>query len=844
MDISAANWLEQELGAGRYCVLKKLGEGGMGYVYQARDRRLDTHVVIKVPRRAMLADDPGFAERFSREIRSLVALSHPHIVKITDVGEHDGLPFAVMQYLPGGSLEDRRPKDSEGRPRPIRPDQLRGWLQEIARAVDFIHRKSYVHRDVKPENILFDIDKNAYLSDFGVAKALMSEGDRSDAKSLTGTGFVLGTPEYMAPEVILGKPFDGRADQYALAVMVYELLCGQPPFVGPTPTAVLVSHSTTTPPNLQEVVPTVSQEMAAAIARALAKNAEERYPNCTSFAEAVIAGVPAKQAQGTVRLPSGAPQATRATAEVGVAVQTAPFPSPVSVGSEHAGASVPDGVPRKMDRLWLWVSSAAVATIVLSVALWAIMRPGKSVAKADPADAQGQPGGVEARLPAELAPITESEEEPGPRTVEPFAENGAAEAPPANVRPVPADGSGHTGPSGSATGSAPGAPAPVADSEPSMEASPGAQLTARVAEPQQESPGSMSRGDGMLPPEPPPDQLSPSEPRSQGFFTSGAESPGAATSPFRDDLRAAGPAVPSEPEPVVAVEDKLPLSVRDYTLRFPSGKTLKSEVFAVSIVGMHTKAKGLLEKAVIDFFSKSPRDPQKISMCLRHGDGSLHALWSETRRHNELDGDMMTFYQGGPRLDPYLESQRALPVRRPREEYEAASSDFWESMIPKMWVEYVEGDKKDWLRTWTESGENHYWCQYAVNRPSGFSCLFEEGQLKIVLECAMGKDKGVHVIAEGKVLQSYETADQAKSDALAGVLLTRLRDAESRTLEYERELKEVIDKAHDEYRRTAAAVLGNQKTKNMSGRINARGAASNEFLRGKMDAGVRRATDR
>src|SRR5579864_3941998 len=115
MPTKTADWIGLELSGGRYQVTAKLGEGGMGFVYRAHDRSLDYDVVIKAPRRAMLAD-PDFAARFSREIRSLVRLVHPHIVKVSDVGEHDGLPFAVMQYLPGGSLRDRQRHEPDGTP--------------------------------------------------------------------------------------------------------------------------------------------------------------------------------------------------------------------------------------------------------------------------------------------------------------------------------------------------------------------------------------------------------------------------------------------------------------------------------------------------------------------------------------------------------------------------------------------------------------------------------------------------------------------------------------------------------------------------------------------------------
>src|SRR5207253_1939218 len=143
------------LAGGRYRITDRLGEGGMGFVYRARDLRLDCDVVIKVPRRAML-EDTGFAGRFAREIRSLVQLAHPHIVKVTDVGEHDGVPFAVMQYLSGGSLRDRQRSDPDGYPLPLPQEELLDWLSGVAAALDFMHERQYIHRDVKPDNILFD----------------------------------------------------------------------------------------------------------------------------------------------------------------------------------------------------------------------------------------------------------------------------------------------------------------------------------------------------------------------------------------------------------------------------------------------------------------------------------------------------------------------------------------------------------------------------------------------------------------------------------------------------------------------------------------------------------------
>ena len=254
--IGSHDWEGLTLAGGRYRITAKLGEGGMGFVYRALDQNIDADVVIKVPRQAMM-DDPEFAGRFTREIRSLVKLSHPHIVKVTDVGTCEGTPFAVMQYLPGGSLEDQRPAGPDGQVLPCDPRNVSRWLIAVAEALDYIHGQGYVHRDVKPGNILFDALGHAFLSDFGVAKVLASS-DRTRAASqtaMTGAGMVLGTPEYMAPELIMGEPFDGRVDQYALAITVYEMLCGRRPFEDETKTKVLVLHTSKAPPPLTRVVP-------------------------------------------------------------------------------------------------------------------------------------------------------------------------------------------------------------------------------------------------------------------------------------------------------------------------------------------------------------------------------------------------------------------------------------------------------------------------------------------------------------------------------------------------------------------------------------------------------------
>jgi serine/threonine-protein kinase len=297
MSTDTISWVGQTLGGGRYKVTGKLGEGGMGFVYKAHDANLDTDVVIKVPRGG-LEEASLFVARFGREIKALVQLQHPHIVRVMDYGQHEGLPFAVIQYLPGGSLHDRRPIGADGLPVPILWNELGGWLIDIAEALDFIHRQGYVHRDLKPANILFDAYGNVFLGDFGIAKVLGSADNPNPSAAMTAQGMIVGTPEYMAPELVMGQSYDGRVDQYALAVLLYELLAGRRPFSGPTPWAVLVQHKTTEAPVLNEKFPFVPKAVAAAIKRAMAKDPAQRYADCGTFARAVLSASPVADTPG------------------------------------------------------------------------------------------------------------------------------------------------------------------------------------------------------------------------------------------------------------------------------------------------------------------------------------------------------------------------------------------------------------------------------------------------------------------------------------------------------------------------------------------------------------------
>jgi serine/threonine protein kinase len=374
MATETESWIGRLISGNRYRVTSKLGEGGMGLVYLARDRKLETDVVIKVPRRMML-EDPEFVGRFKREIRSLVQLVHPHIVKVMDVGEEDGLPFAVMQFLSGGSLRDRQKPSPDGRSTGMPLAELKPWLESIASALDFIHGKNYIHRDIKPDNILFDAGNHAYLSDFGVAKVLAEQGERKQKTVVTGAGMVLGTPQYMAPELIMGETCDGRVDQYALAILVYEMLSGACPFDNPNPTAIFVQHSTQEAARLDDVLPSIPKGVAAAVHQSLAKDPRDRYPDCVSFARAVLVRADEPPLRG-----AATPRATKALRAGTTAWEQAP-PPPVRTPKPAAqtsakwtsAAHAPPLSARSGGRnlAWLWLALGVLGAFgIVTVALF------------------------------------------------------------------------------------------------------------------------------------------------------------------------------------------------------------------------------------------------------------------------------------------------------------------------------------------------------------------------------------------------------------------------------------------------------------------------------------------
>jgi formylglycine-generating enzyme required for sulfatase activity/tRNA A-37 threonylcarbamoyl transferase component Bud32 len=293
-DLAFALDLSGQVLDGRYRVREVLGEGGMGTVYLAHDERMDRDVVVKVPHPRLLAEK-GFRERFQKEIRALTSLEQANLVKAVDAGRVRGVPYAVLQYLGGGSLKERIAA-AGGR---LSPEEVLEWLPAIARALDFIHAQGVVHRDVKPGNVLFDRAGNVHLADFGIAKALATADS-----GLTATGMTPGSPDYMAPEQVTGGVLTGAVDQYALASLLYEALCGEVPFRGQTPLAVLFQKQTVAPPPLAERAANVPPGAAAAVMRGLAKEPAARFATCRELAEAFQRGLTAPVTRAEPRAPS------------------------------------------------------------------------------------------------------------------------------------------------------------------------------------------------------------------------------------------------------------------------------------------------------------------------------------------------------------------------------------------------------------------------------------------------------------------------------------------------------------------------------------------------------------
>ena len=276
-----------QLVAGRYRVLQRLGQGGMGTVYLAEHEAIEKKVAIKVlrPEYSAKAD---LVTRFQREAISASRIKHPNVLDVFDFGEiENGCFFLAMEFLEGADLADELERS-----RAISAERALRVILQVCKALAVAHAKGVVHRDLKPENVFLQVtadgEETVKIVDFGIAQLRSTEeaaATETSRRRLTRTGMIFGTPEYMSPEQAAGKQADLRVDIYATGIILFEMLTGAVPFTGDTFFAVLNSHMTAPLPPMRALNPdvVVSPELEAIISKALAKNPDERFQSCLLY---------------------------------------------------------------------------------------------------------------------------------------------------------------------------------------------------------------------------------------------------------------------------------------------------------------------------------------------------------------------------------------------------------------------------------------------------------------------------------------------------------------------------------------------------------------------------------
>lgn len=268
---------------GKYTLYESLGRGGYGTVYRAQEPVLQVVRAVKVLHQELLAD-PQFIERFRLEARTAARLEHPHIVPVYELSQDQGRYFLAMKYMPGGSLKELLEKDG----RLAFPRALE-ITRQVASALEYAHKQGVVHRDVKPANILFDEDGSVRLSDFGFSRAMQA----SSSGSISASGGVIGTPQYIAPEIWRGKPATPAADVYSLACVFIEMLTGQVLFSGDSPAEIMTRHILDGPQFPQAWPEGTPAHIEAVLAKALASRPQERYAGPGEFTAALQLAAPA-----------------------------------------------------------------------------------------------------------------------------------------------------------------------------------------------------------------------------------------------------------------------------------------------------------------------------------------------------------------------------------------------------------------------------------------------------------------------------------------------------------------------------------------------------------------------
>jgi ligand-binding sensor domain-containing protein/tRNA A-37 threonylcarbamoyl transferase component Bud32 len=386
------NLVGQNLGP--YRILEQVGAGGMATVYKAYHAAMDRYVAIKVlPEH--LARDPNFHARFQREARTIARLEHRSILPVHDAGEDNGVPYMVMRYTNSGDLGALIARGQ------LTVERAVVLIGQVADALAYAHRQGVIHRDVKPGNVLISSDGDALLTDFGIAKIY------EDNLQLTSEGALVGTPAYMAPEQIQGKPVDARTDIYALGVVLYQALTGEVPFVAETPLAVALMHvhNPLRPP--RELNPHIPDSLERVMLRAMAKDPADRFQTADEMAAALRSALAELRSQPPLAPPAADPRAvTQLPAAPRPAPQlpAAPTPAPQPAARLQPAATIVLGRP--VSRSWLiagalGVGVAAVA-LILALVLPMLNQGGAGVATLP----TGGPSGAATAPAASVTSIT------------------------------------------------------------------------------------------------------------------------------------------------------------------------------------------------------------------------------------------------------------------------------------------------------------------------------------------------------------------------------------------------------------------------------------------------------
>jgi serine/threonine protein kinase/formylglycine-generating enzyme required for sulfatase activity len=385
---------------GQYQLRELLGSGGMGAVYRAYQMSLKREVAVKVLP-SNLVGEPGYFERFTREAEIAASLEHPHIVPVYDYGTQGKISFVVMRRLTGGSLADRL---KQGKQPSL--GETASLLTQLASALDYAHSQDVVHRDIKPNNVMFDNHGSAYLVDFGIAKLLTS------ATQLTGTGMVIGTPPYIAPELWRGEEASPASDQYALAAMAYLLVTGNPPFEATTAPGMMYKHLNEMPTPAHTRRTGTPEAVTMILERGLAKDPAARFPTITALAqtfEGAVQGV-----EGTPTQFFNAPPRPKRTPE-GRAASQAPTAVTVPPPSLSSGGRA---APRSARPI---IALAAVLVIAAAGAILILgqNRSGAPSPKETPSEIAAAPAGLLSDTPAPASSLTQSAPPPVSETPAP-----------------------------------------------------------------------------------------------------------------------------------------------------------------------------------------------------------------------------------------------------------------------------------------------------------------------------------------------------------------------------------------------------------------------------------------